>query len=274
MTHITTGTSEEIVNVRKATINGEEVSAVDARELHAFLGSSYQFADWIKERVNSYKFVQGIDFIVFQEILKNSMGRPRNDYLITLDMAKELSMVERTERGKQARRYFIECERRLNAPRDLATSESLRKLADKIDELSQLRTRIDEDYAEYVATCNVSGLAIAASVLRQGPFQFIEWLVRKNYITPSILGGARVSAQYEFAGYFEAKDFDTAQGWRRQLYVTRKGFEHFRDQLTADRMMPPTALPPPSIEADCAPMGALPARGNKGKTLAGRTRQR
>ena len=273
MTHITTGTSEEIVNVCKAAINGEEVSAVDARELHAFLGNRDQFSKWFADRKQQYQFAQDIDFIIFRE---NSLklGRPSTDYLITLDMAKELSMVERTERGKQARRYFIECERRLNAPRDLATSESLRKLADKIDELSQLRTRIDEDYAEYVAMCNVSGLAIAASVLRQGPFQFIEWLVRKNYITPSILGGARVSAQYEFAGYFEAKDFDTVQGWRRQLYVTRKGFEHFRDQLTADRMMPPTALPPPSIEADCAPMGSLPARGNKGKTLAGRARQR
>lgn len=89
-------------------------SAVSARELHQFLESKQQFADWIQNRIKDYGFIQGQDFEVFQNFMKNpNGGRPTTEYIISIDMAKELSMVERTEKGKQARMYFIECEKRL-----------------------------------------------------------------------------------------------------------------------------------------------------------------
>jgi phage anti-repressor protein len=85
----------------------------DARTLHAFLGVGKRFASWIKERIEEYGFVENQDFVSFsQNGEKPQGGRPTTDYHLSLDMAKELSMVERNDKGREARRYFIECERR------------------------------------------------------------------------------------------------------------------------------------------------------------------
>ena len=89
-------------------------SAVSARDLYQFLESKQQFSDWMQSRIKDYGFIEGQDFEVFHNFIKNSNGgRPTIEYAISLDMAKELSMVERTEKGKQARIYFIECEKKL-----------------------------------------------------------------------------------------------------------------------------------------------------------------
>lgn len=91
-------------------------NTVNARDLHAFLESGQQFADWIKNRIDQYDFAQDIDFTIFHNSMKNPGGRPVIEYHISIGMAKELSMVERNEKGKQARQYFIECERRAKDP--------------------------------------------------------------------------------------------------------------------------------------------------------------
>ena len=92
------------------TESGNQV--VSARELHKFLESKQQFADWIKNRIDKYGFVENQDFEVFQDFMNNpSGGRPLKEYALTIDMAKELAMVEGNEKGRQARRYFIECEK-------------------------------------------------------------------------------------------------------------------------------------------------------------------
>lgn len=95
---------------------GEGQFPVSARNLHMFLESRADFSTWIKERIQQYGFQEGADYQVFHQTVENlSGGRPSVEYLITINMAKELSMVERNERGKQARRYFIACEERLKA---------------------------------------------------------------------------------------------------------------------------------------------------------------
>lgn len=98
--------------IRISEHNGNQ--AVSARELHDFLEVGTKFQDWIERRILEYEFAENQDFEVFLKNEKNSNGgRPLKEYAISLDMAKELSMVERNEKGKQARKYFIECERRL-----------------------------------------------------------------------------------------------------------------------------------------------------------------
>jgi phage anti-repressor protein len=75
-----------------------------------------RFADWIGRRISEYEFEENKDFEVFLKIEKNPAGgRPAKDYHLTLDMAKELSMIERTPKGREARRYFIQCEKELLA---------------------------------------------------------------------------------------------------------------------------------------------------------------
>lgn len=100
------------ITLSRNNINHEEQQTVNARELHAFLEVGKDFSNWIKARIEEYGFTENHDFAVFAEIGENPKGgRPRVEYALSLDMAKELSMVERTDKGKQARAYFIEMER-------------------------------------------------------------------------------------------------------------------------------------------------------------------
>ena len=109
----------ELIKLQPQTINGNAVETVSARELHAFLEVQTRFNDWIKNRVADYDFVENQDFVCVTEnsVTQRADGQRgvtvRKAYYITLDMAKELSMVERNEQGKEARRYFIECEKQL-----------------------------------------------------------------------------------------------------------------------------------------------------------------
>ena len=86
------------------------MNAVNARELWAKLEVRTDFSDWIKNRIAKYEFVESADFVLFLE--KNEANNATmTEYFISLDMAKELSMVENNDQGKAARRYFIECEK-------------------------------------------------------------------------------------------------------------------------------------------------------------------
>ena len=107
----------ELIPLQPQTINGNAVETVSARELHEFLESKQDFSTWIKNRISEYDFVEHQDFIAAPQKYGTANGgyATRNEYYVTLDMAKELSMVERNEKGKQARKYFIECEKQLNA---------------------------------------------------------------------------------------------------------------------------------------------------------------
>ncbi|MHB1882989.1 MAG: antA/AntB antirepressor family protein [Acidithiobacillus sp.] len=109
--------SQSLVQVTERSIGGRMQPTVDARELHAFLGVGKDFSTWIKDRIGQYDFVENQDFAIDSPISGNQNGRGGDrrskEYHLSLDMAKELSMVERTPKGKKARQYFIECERRL-----------------------------------------------------------------------------------------------------------------------------------------------------------------
>lgn len=103
----------EIIPINNATIGEEVKQTINARELHAFLEVGKDFSNWIKDRIGQYNFTENQDFVCSPVLASEGRGgHNRIDYHLTLDMAKELSMVERNEKGKQARQYFIECERR------------------------------------------------------------------------------------------------------------------------------------------------------------------
>lgn len=135
--------------IRARSIGEDLVQTVDARTLHSFLEVGKVFAAWITDRIDQYGFIENADYVVFSETGKNpSGGRPAKEYAITLDMAKELSMVERNEKGKEARQYFIECERRAKNPDPaLALSDpaSLRHLLlENVEKVIALQGEVDE----------------------------------------------------------------------------------------------------------------------------------
>lgn len=90
---------------------------VSARELHEFLEVGRDFTSWIKGRISKYNFVENVDFTIINLAHQNGGaswgGNNKTDYIITVDMAKQLSMVENNEKGNQARKYFIQCEKKL-----------------------------------------------------------------------------------------------------------------------------------------------------------------
>ena len=94
----------------KITTNDKGQQLVSGRELHEFLEVKSKYADWIKNRIRKYDFIEFEDFITVSKILEN--GGKEYDHALTIDMAKELSMVENNDKGKQARKYFIECEKK------------------------------------------------------------------------------------------------------------------------------------------------------------------
>lgn len=108
----TTAAISSQVKIKSATIGDESVNSVDARELHEFLEVKTAFTDWIKKRIEDYCFSSNSDYLKISSRNYTGIGKAPIDYIISIDMAKELSMVERNEKGKQARKYFIECERK------------------------------------------------------------------------------------------------------------------------------------------------------------------
>ena len=93
--------------------NGEQL--VSARDLHEFLESRQDFSDWIKNRIEKFKFIENEDYAIILGNSTKSTPRPRKEYILKLDIAKELSMVENNEKGSQARKYFIEVEKKYKA---------------------------------------------------------------------------------------------------------------------------------------------------------------
>ena len=94
--------------------NESKEKLINARELHGKLKNKRQFADWIKQRIERYKFAENQDYICFHNFVKaNKYGnKTMKEYYLTIDMAKELCMVENNETGRNIRKYFIEVEKR------------------------------------------------------------------------------------------------------------------------------------------------------------------
>lgn len=108
--------TSQLIPVFNGTIANETALLVNARDLHTFLDVGKRFASWIVERIAEYGFVENKDFMIISQVReKIGRGRPAKDYHLTLDTAKELAMVERNEKGRQIRRYFIECEKKLRS---------------------------------------------------------------------------------------------------------------------------------------------------------------
>ncbi|EFX2455764.1 phage antirepressor Ant [Shigella sonnei] len=110
--------ASQLIPVFNGTISNETTLLVNARDLHEFLEVRRDFSTWIKNRITEYGFAVDVDYILVHQNrgIKGLGGDRRSkDYHLTLDTAKETAMVERNEKGRQIRRYFIECEKKLRS---------------------------------------------------------------------------------------------------------------------------------------------------------------
>ncbi|SDX53255.1 anti-repressor protein [Nitrosomonas oligotropha] len=124
-------TNTSLVPVFTGTISNQSVQLCNARDLHCFLEVGTKFADWINGRITHYSFIQDEDyFLNFGNRSDGRAGKRRTEYHLTLDMAKELAMIENNHKGRQIRRYFISLERKAvnasNTPKALPAPEPKR----------------------------------------------------------------------------------------------------------------------------------------------------
>ena len=121
----------------------ELVQAVSARDLYQFLQPTERFSSWF-DRQLQYGFENGVDYLgckVFNTLARQEL----QDFHISIDMAKEISMIQRSQKGKQARQYFIECERRATQPTfqiPQTLSEALRLAATQAETIEQQQERL------------------------------------------------------------------------------------------------------------------------------------
>lgn len=100
-------------NLINVTLNENQEPVVSGRQLHKVLNVNSNYTTWF-ERMTEYGFTEGQDFLPHLE--KSTGGRPKQDHVLKLDMAKEIAMIQRTDKGKEVRQYFIQVEKDFNSP--------------------------------------------------------------------------------------------------------------------------------------------------------------
>jgi len=239
-----------LIPTSQAFVGGMFMQTTSARDLHAFLKVGKDFSSWMKARIEQFDFVENSDFVVIDVAPQNGGAGNRGarvEYALTLDMAKELSMVERNAQGKQARQYFIECERRaLAAPArpaelsrmdliELAMAAERERIAAE-GKVQKLEHQV-ADQAPAVAGFNLIAstkgtlcITDAAKALQMKPHQLTDLLLDKKWMyhrpgKPGYIAyQEKLDVGYLKHKYHNYQDPDTGENRvKEQVLVTNKG---------------------------------------------------
>lgn len=208
---------------------------VSARELHEFLEVSTEYRHWFP-RMCEYGFIEGQDFRSF--LTESIGGRPAQDAQLTIDMAKEICMLQRNEKGKQARQYFIQLEKDWNSP-EKVMARALRIADEKIKLLSAqnseltVQNAIMQPKAEYfdeLVDRNLNtGIRETAKELGVKEKDFVRFLLDKKYLYRDKKGKLQPYAQFTDDLFVLKECFNEKTSWSgTQLLITPKGRETFR----------------------------------------------
>ena len=176
----------ELINI---TLNDNHEPVVSGRQLHEALGVKTKYADWFN-RMIEYGFTENQDFL----LLKNEQqtgrgGHNKVDHIIKLDMAKEIAMIQRTDKGKEVRQYFIQVEKDFNSPEKIMARALL--MADK--KVHKLEAQIEADrpkvlFADAVSASHTSILVgdlaklISQNGYKIGGNRLFVWLRENSYL--------------------------------------------------------------------------------------------
>lgn len=243
----------------KIEVNVSLEPIVSGRELHKALEVSTAYKDWFP-RMCEYGFTEGQDFSSF--LSESTGGRPATDHLIKLDMAKEICMIQRTERGKQARQYFIQVEKDYNSPekimaRALRIAEqelSTLRLESKIKDQQIAELTPKATYYDLILQCkdllSVTEIAKDYGMSATG-FNKMLYEFGIQYKQSGIWF---LYAKYQSEGYTQTKTQnynrpDGTQGSRTHMYWTQKGRLFLYDFLKSKDVLPMIERKPEEKEA-------------------------
>ncbi|EEU33025.1 hypothetical protein HMPREF0946_01098 [Fusobacterium vincentii 3_1_36A2] len=149
---------------------------VSGRELHKFLEVGTRYNDWINRIIEKYNFIENKDFITITQKRVTAQGNETefDDHLMTIAMAKEIAMVSNTEKGKEARIYFIKCEEAWNSPEMIlarANQIQSRMIENYADKIRILENKIEENkpkvefYNDVIDSKNTCDMQTVAKIL-------------------------------------------------------------------------------------------------------------
>jgi len=235
----------DLVNTQQSLINLTEQEdgsvAASGRELHEFLEIKTQYTKWF-ERMAEYGFVENQDFQAISQKRLTAQGNSTEyiDHVLTIDAAKEISMIQRNEKGKQARQYFIKVEKAWNSP-EMIMKRALQIADKKIDSLQEqiLLDKPKVIFADAVASSHTSILVGELSkLLKQngvdiGQNRLFVWLRENGFLIKRKGTDFNMPTQYSMdLGLFEIKErtINNADGSIRTTKtpkVTGKGQQYF-----------------------------------------------
>lgn len=211
-----------------------------ARDLHEFLEVETPFNKWFS-RMCEYGFTDGADFQTF--LSESTGGRPATDAQLTIDMAKEICMLQRNEKGKQARQYFLQLEREWNSP-EAVMSRALRMAEERLERFKAINANLSvqnaimQPKAEYFdGLCDresLTGVRETAKLLGLKQNDFVKWLVSHKYIYRDKRGRLMPYAEHVDSGLFTVKEtYNDKTDWTGvQMLITVKGKERFLKALS------------------------------------------
>lgn len=239
-----------VIPILKQTIGNENVHCVNARELWQRLGSKQDFSTWVKKRIADTQAIEGVDFVISKLIpQKNGIAKGGDlrsiEYFINIDIAKEFAMLERNAIGQAIRRYFIECERRLQQCAHLipqSYADALLECARLEGERERLAKEAQENaplvaHAKAIAITDGILMADFAKLLCKngvnvGQNRLFKWLRSEGYL----MQGNKPYQHYVDRGYFEtsASTIQTNHGAKEvtTTRITGKGQIALSDKIT------------------------------------------
>lgn len=215
------------------TTDSERIT-VSARDLHEALEVKTQFKDWFP-RMCEYGFEDRKDFCSF--LSESTGGRPSQDAQITVDMAKEIAMLQRTEKGKEVRKYFIQVEKEWNSPeRVMARALTIANKTIETLKIENSEMKPKADYFDNLAERNLlTNFRDTAKELGLRQTDLINNLIEDGYVYRDQKSKLKPYAKYGKTGkgLFELKEFSRNDHSDIQTLITPKGRETFRLLYTA-----------------------------------------
>ena len=214
-----------------------------ARDLHEFLEVKTAYKDWFP-RMCEYGFAEGEDYCSFLSDRSDGLpGKPRQDAQLTIDMAKEICMLQRNEKGKQARQYFLQLEREWNSP-EAVMSRALRMAEERLERFKTINANLSvqnaimQPKAEYFdGLCDRESLTgvKTAKLLGLKQNDFVKWLIDHKYIYRDKRGRLMPYAEHVDSGLFTVKEtYNDKTDWTGvQMLITVKGKERFMRAISS-----------------------------------------